>query len=206
MADTRSLHLSLISRTLPTTWRLLKRYGAVLYEGHNRIDLGSYPNIMALLTGEDTAVGFGFQELKGGRFWVDEQESKLISKVYKEHGYVTFHMEDAAGMATFQVKGKVGFKNPPADFYYRAFHQAISEATDLRCGLIGGWGGVYQYLQEKNLHEYQLDVLHDFIEEYKTIPTFAFLHLAEYTHNDQNLARLYDESLSSMLGMLEDLA
>ena len=50
-------------RTLPTTWRLLKRYGAVLYEGHNRIDLGSYPNIMALLTGEETEVGFLFQNL-----------------------------------------------------------------------------------------------------------------------------------------------
>ena len=106
-------------RTLPTTWGLLKRYGAVLYEGHNRIDLGSYPNIMALLTGEVTEVGFVFQNLDGGRLWVDEQESELISKVYREQGYVTFHMEDAAGMATFQVQGKVGFKNPPADFYYR---------------------------------------------------------------------------------------
>ena len=195
----------MISRTLPTTWRLLKRYGAVLYEGHNRIDLGSYPNIMALLTGEETEVGFMFQNLEDGRLWVDEQETRLISKVYKEHGYVTFHMEDAAGMATFQVAGKVGFKNPPADFYYRAFFQAISEAKDLRCGLIGGWGDVYQYLQEKSLHEYQLDVLQDFIEQYKRIPTFAFLHLAEYTHNDQNLARLYDESLSSMLGMISNI-
>ena len=146
-----------------------------------------------------------FQNLEDGRLWVDEQETKLISKVYKEHGYVTFHMEDAAGMATFQVAGKVGFKNPPADFYYRAFFQAISEAKDLRCGLIGGWGDVYQYLQEKSLHEYQLDVLQDFIEQYKRIPTFAFLHLAEYTHNDQNLARLYDESLSAMLGMISNI-
>ena len=59
----------------------MKRYGAVLYEGHNRIDLGSYPNIMALLTGEETEVGFLFQNLDDGRLWVDELETKLISKV-----------------------------------------------------------------------------------------------------------------------------
>ena len=192
-----------ILRTLPKTWRLLRSYGAVLYEGHNRIDLGTYPNLMALLTGEQTDVGFMFQDLDGERFWVDEQETELISKTYKEHGYLTFHMEDGASMATFQVKGRVGFKNPPADFYYRAFTLAIAEAKHLRCGLVGGWGDVYQYLQEKYLHEYQLDVLQDFLEKYRALPTFSFLHLGEYTHNDQNLARLYDEYMSATLGTFE---
>ena len=190
-----------ISRTLPKTWRLLRSYGAVLYEGHNRIGLGTYPNLMALLNGEDTDVGYVFQNLKGEeRFWVDEQETKLISKTYRDQGYLTMHMEDGAGMATFQVAGRVGFKNPPADIYYRAFTLAIAEAKDLRCGLVGGWGEVYQYLQERYLHEYQLDALKDFTEEYRDRPTFAFLHLHEYTHNDQNLARIYDEYLSSTLG------
>ena len=71
---------------------------------------------------------------------------------------------------------------------------------ELRCGLIGNYGSVYQYLQERSLHEYQLDVLHDFIKEYKETPSFAFLHLGEYTHNDQNLARLYDDQLYYSLG------
>ena len=76
----------------------------------------------------------------------------------------------------------------------------MADAKDLRCGQIGWYGNVFQYLQERSLHEYQFDALQDFIEEYKTAPTFAFLHLAEYTHNDQNLARLYDENLSAKLG------
>ena len=61
---------------------------------------------------------------------------------------------------------------------------------------------MFQYLQEKKLHKYQFDVLQDFLEKYKTTPTFAFLHLQEYTHNDQNLARLYDDDLSAMLERL----
>ena len=155
---------------------------------------------MALLTGEDTDVGFVFADLKVDRLWLDEQDTKLVTKAYKDHGYLTMQLEDGADMATFQLKGRVGFHNPPADFYYRAWGLAIAQATDLRCGLIGGWGNVYQYLQERYLHEYQLDVLKDFIENYRDRPTFAFLHLAEYTHNDQNLARIYDEYLSSTLG------
>ena len=169
---------------MPITWRLLKRYGAVLYEGHNRVGLGTYPNLIALLTGEKTDMDFV------------ELRSKLMTKVYREHGYVTFHMEDSEEMSTFGN----GFESAPADFYYRPFFKALTNRKDLRCGQIGTWGNVFQYLQEKSLHEYQFDALHDFIEQYKTAPTFAFLHLAEYTHNDQNLARLYDENLSAKLG------
>ena len=166
---------------MPSTWRLLRRYGAFMYEGHNRIGLGTYPNLVAILTGEKTD---------------SELNTKLLQRVYREHGYLTFHLEDAEDHSTFDNR----FDTSPADFYYRPFFQAITDATDLRCGLVEGYGRVYQYLQERSLHEYQLDVLHDFIEEYKNTPTFAFLHLAEYTHNDQNLARLYDEYLSFKLG------
>ena len=175
-------------RTLPSTWRLLKRQGAVLYEGHNRIGLGTYPNLLALLTGEKTDIPFNDQLI--------ELRQKLISKAYREHDYLTFHMEDCEGMSTFGN----GFNPAPADFYYRPFFKAMTDAIDLRCGKIGWYGNVFQYLQEKSLHEYQFDALHDFLEEYKAAPTFSFLHLAEYTHNDQNLARLYDEYLSFKLG------
>ena len=154
------------------------------------MDLGTKPNIMALLTGEETE---GEPD--------KESLTKLISLVYREHGYVTLQMEDGVQMSNFQSPG-VGFENPPADFYYRPFFQAINSANHLRCGQIGTWGNVFQYLQEKKLHKYEFDVLQDFLEKYKTAPTFAFLHLQEYTHNDQNLARLYDDDLSFLLGTI----
>ena len=86
-------YLTLIeSRTLPSTWRLLKRHGAVLYKGHNRVGLNTYPNIMALLTGEKTAKDPDLESLE-----------KLISLVYREQGYVTLQMEDGVAMANFQA-------------------------------------------------------------------------------------------------------
>ena len=88
------------------------------------------------------------------------------------------------------------FKNPPADFYYMPFFQAINQERDMRCGAVGG-RDFFQYLQEKALHKYQFGVLQDFLEKYKMDPTFAFLWLQAYTHNDQNLVKLYDDDLSS---------
>ena len=176
-------------RTLPSTWSLLKRYGAVLYKGQNRMGLNSNPNLIAVLTGEREA------EFEDGS---EEPETKLINTEYREHGYITFQMEDGA---TWPNWPGVKFKNPPADIYYFPFFQAIDQARDMRCGAVGG-RDYFQYLQEKKLHKYQFDVLYDFLEKYKTAPTFAFLHLQEYTHNDQNLARLYDDDLSSLLGTI----
>ena len=153
--------------------------------------LNSNPNIIGLLTGGTEA------EFEDGS---EEPEKKLINSVYREQGYITFQMEDGAGVPNFE---NVKFKNSPSDIDFLPFFQAINQARDMRCGLIGGWG-YFQYLQEKTLHKYQFDVIQDFLEKYKATPTFAFLHLQEYTHNDQNLARLYDDDLSAMLERLFD--
>ena len=149
--------------------------------------LNSNPNIIGLLTGGTEEDFYDGSE---------EPETKLINTVYRQHGYITFQMEDGAGVPNFE---NAKFKTPPADIYFLPFFQAIERARDMRCGLVGGWG-YHQYLQERKLHKYQFEVLQDFLENYKTDPTFAFLHLQEYTHNDQNLGRLYDDDLSAMLG------
>ena len=151
--------------------------------------VNSNPNLISLLTGGSVA------EFEDGS---EEPEAKLINAVYREHGYITFTMEDGAGEPTFP---NTKFRNAPADIYFLPFFQAINQALDMRCGLVGGWG-YFQYLQGKKLHKYQFDVIHDFLEKYKSDPTFAFLHLQEYTHNDQNLARLYDDDLSFILGRI----
>ena len=65
----------------------------------------------------------------------------------------------------------------------------------MRYGVVCG-RDFFQYLQEKALHKYQFGLLQDYIEKYKMDPTFASLWLQAYTHNDQNLARLYDDDLS----------
>ena len=149
--------------------------------------LNSNPNLVALMTGGTE------EEFEDGS---EEPENKLINAVYRQYGYLTLQMEDGA---TWPCWPNVKFKNPPADFYYLPFYQAIDQARDMRCGAVGG-RDFFQYLQEKKLHKYQFVVFHDFLEKYKSDPTFAFIHLQEYTHNDQNLARLYDDDLSSLLG------
>ena len=53
-------------------------------------------------------------------------------------------------------------------------------------------------------HKYQIPAIHDFIETYKDTPTFTFIHLAEYLHNDLNMAKHYDHDLANMLQSLHN--
>ena len=81
----------------------MKRYGAILYEGQNRMGLNSNPNLIGLMTGGTEA------EFEDGS---EEPENKLISTAYRQHGYITFDMEDGAAWPMWTG---VKFNNPPAD-------------------------------------------------------------------------------------------
>ena len=62
----------------------------------------------------------------------------------------------------------------------------------------------YTYLcqQELPAHTHQLRILRDLLL-HQDGPTFAFLHLTEYTHNNLNMASHYDEPTMEMIGELD---
>jgi len=96
----------------------------------------------------------------------------------------------------------VGFKNPPAQIYYRPGLWSLAEKWPaLRNSLIGKFGA-YACLQEQMLHKHQFRVLEDFLEMHKEYPYHAHVHLTEYIHNDLNMAKHYDKDLSLMLSRL----
>ena len=204
-------------RSFPATWTVLRSLQGVLYEGHNRVGHNSYPNVMALLSGEITA---GVPELKGevgpeGRemYYIDLERQPLIQSLLRRHGYLTMQMEDTQDMGDFNRKGIVGFKSAPADIYYRAAFLAMVEekyrykynypTLGVRNWEIGE-GGCFACLQEQMLHKYQLPAIHDFIDMYKHTPTFTFIHLVEYLHNDLNMAKHYDRDLAHMIKSLHN--
>ena len=95
--------------------------------GHN-----SYPNVMALLSGEITD---GIPERKE-MYYIDLERQPLLPSVLRQHGYLTMHMEDAQNMGDFNRKGLYGFKNPPADIYYRGPFLAIVKTMFERISFI----------------------------------------------------------------------
>ena len=157
----------------------------------------SYPNVMALLSGETG----GWPPNKTGLYYLDQERQTIIPTIATNLGYVTLLLEDLAVYGTFAKKNILGFTRPPTDIYYRApFMAMLEEDFGLLRNRLVGKADCYACLQEQPVHVPELRVVEDFISMYSAVPSFAHIHLAEYTHNDQNLARLYDERLSSMLG------
>ena len=91
----------------------------------------------------------------------------------------------------------LGFKKPPFNIYYRGpFLAMINEWVQNQ--LVGGYDA-YACLQEQLLHKHEFRIIQDFIEMYSGTPNFLFCHLNDYTHNDLNMAKLYDDDLRHML-------
>ena len=55
--------------------------------------------------------------------------------------------------------------------------------------------------QELPAHSHQFRILRDLLL-YQEGPTFAYLHLSEYTHNDLNMAKNYDEPTKDLISEL----
>ena len=187
-------------RSLPLTRSYLDTAGGLLFQGQHKVGHNSYPNVMALLSGETGGSWPAEWPNRTGIYYLDDHRQPLIPRLYQDNGYVTMFLEDLQLYGCFNREGKIGFRNPPAMVYYRAAFWAMikEEWGFLRNRLVGKYGA-YACLQEQLLHLPQLQVLQDFIDTYSDTPTFAHLHLTEYLHNDLNMAKLYDKELRDML-------
>ena len=192
-------------RSFPRTWKVMRTLNGIMFESHNRVGANSYPNIMALLSGETGGVWPQDMPNRTDMYYIDQERQPLLSYVFRDNGYITMQMEDVQNMGDFNRKGVVGFKQPPADIYYRGAFWAIVKANFalLRNRLIGS-SDCFACLQEKMQHKFQLPAIHDFIETYKDVPNFAFIHLAEYLHNDLNMAKYYDQDMANMIKSLHN--
>ena len=160
----------------------------------------SYPNMMALLSGE---TGGGWpadwpNRTYLGPYFLDLERQPLIHSMFRQHGYVTLHLEF---METFERRRKLGFKTPPADVYTRGALLAITDQNLLNTQ-VGRWSDCQACLQEKLIHHHELPAIEDFLTMYSANPSFAHIHLAQYTHNDLNMGKLYDPDLRQMMERL----
>ena len=192
-------------RSFPKTSAVMQSLNGLLFEGFTRVGKNSYPNVMALLSGETGGIWPEDLPNRTTMYFLDKERQPILPYILRDHGYLTFHMEDAQTMGDFNRKGVVGFKEQPADIYYRGPFLAIVWANLglLRNSLIGA-SDCYACLQEKMQHKHQLPVIQDFIDMYKNTPSFAYVHLNEYSHNDLNMAKHYDDDLAKMIQYLND--
>ena len=190
-------------RSLPLTKSFLDSRGGFLFAGQNKVLHNSYPNVMALLSGE---TGGGWPPdwpNRTGIYYLDMERQPLLQTMYRDHGYITLLLEDLQVYGTLTRKNQLGFRTPPADIYYRApFLAMLEEDLGLMRNRLVGKADCFACLQEQLVHVPELRVVEDFISMYSAVPTFAHIHLNEYTHNDLNMGKLYDKDLRQMMARL----
>ena len=105
----------------------------------------------------------------------------------------------------------MGFSEPPTDLYYRSTYWPITKERGTFSWMDGWYGSRgslrnrlvgkadnYACQQEMPAHTHQFRILRDLLLDQEG-PTFAYVHLNEYTHNDLTMARHYDEPLKELV-------
>lgn len=112
-------------RTMPQTVSFLKNQGWLDLKGYNKMDDNTFPNLMAILTGQSPKQ---IRSSKGcfpsNRHSVDN--CSFIWKDYANEGYITAYGEDEPSIGTFNYH-KSGFYQSPTDYYLRPFMLAAEK-------------------------------------------------------------------------------
>ncbi len=186
-------------RSLPNTLSYLDSKGGLLFTGFNKVGHNSYPNVMAMVSGETGGPYPPPAPEGGGIYLLDKERQAIIQTVYTRHGYTSLHMEDFERFGTFARDKKIGLSKPPTDLYYRGPYMAMYKMNLLNSPLVPA---CYACLQDELIHVQEFQVIGDFLDAYSDVPNMMFVHLAQYSHNDVNMAKLYDNDLRSMIQSL----
>ena len=92
-----------------------------------------------------------------------------------------------------------GFSKQPTDHYYRTTYLPLTREKGLR----GEWllNDPLGCHQEVPSYSHQFRILRDLLLHQQG-PTFSYLHLADYTHDNLNMARHYDEPTKELISEL----
>ncbi|GFY77573.1 uncharacterized protein TNIN_300841 [Trichonephila inaurata madagascariensis] len=159
--------------------------------GYTKVADNTFPNLVPLLTGH--FIEHYWNESVRDMFFDDVD---FIWKNFSRRGYRTLFAEDAPHIATFNYLKK-GFRDPPADYYFRPFALAVEKSLVRR-------ESKANCLQSK----FEMDILYNYLKDFvKTMgdkPLFAFTFVARLTHDSLNAAGYADEPTFHLLRDLHD--
>jgi len=184
-----------LKRYLPKANDAFQALGGIVFKGHHKVGHNSWPNVMALLGGE-LQPPWPLDQGRSSCYYIDLEHKPILLKEFGAEGWTTLFLED------FQLyglvrEGRMAFSKPPADHYYRSTYWPITKERGLRNRLVGKADN-YACQQELPAHTHQFRILRDLLL-HQDGPTFAYVHLNEYTHNDLTMARHYDQPLKQLV-------
>ncbi|XP_052099506.1 uncharacterized protein LOC127734002 [Mytilus californianus] len=193
-------------RELPKTLSYLeKTLGAYVFNGFTKVGGNSYPNLMAMLTGNFSVP---FSKTK----FFDEQP--FVWKKFSKRGAATMYSEDYPRLSTFNYVTR-GFNDPPGDHYLRPFYLGINSKRKYQSTI----NDVLLFLEDKDItlgststlcygdrpkHVIQIDYFKRFLNKYKNSRKFAMSWLNEIGHEYVNFIKLGDADFYNFLVFLKE--
>lgn len=104
-------------RTMPKTEKYLRETGWIGLKGYNKIGDNTFPNLMAILTGQNSQQAYSRCKPTVA-YKLDN--CPFLWHNFRNVGYVTAYGEDETMLNTFNYL-KVGFVEPPTDYYLRPY-------------------------------------------------------------------------------------
>lgn len=104
-------------RTMPKTAKYLRETGWIGLKGYNKIGDNTFPNLMAILTGQSSQQAYSRCKPTVA-YKLDN--CPFLWHNFRNAGYVTAYGEDETMLNTFNYL-KVGFVKPPTDYYLRPY-------------------------------------------------------------------------------------
>ncbi|XP_064460040.1 uncharacterized protein LOC135370262 [Ornithodoros turicata] len=199
-------HMNIVFLGLDSVSRLnslrqLRKTRKYLYEnldpielyGFNKAGDNSFPNQLAMLTGQSEAEGNAVCR-KG--FYDDQQ---LIWKTYSQMGYRTMFLEETPrfGLFTYLCKG---FHQNPTDYYPRPFMIALELSGVQAHNISSGPYCVGSRLQSTMYLEYTTSLL----ALLRDRPYFTYTWLSDLSHDELNSAGYADQLLRNTLETLSN--
>ncbi|XP_064611603.1 uncharacterized protein LOC135475605 [Liolophura sinensis] len=173
--------LNMIRQLPKTRDYLLSTLAAIEFMGYNKVADNTFPNIISLLTGKFASeLGLTTSRLKSA--YMDKLD--YIWKQYSQAGYATFMAEDDPRYTEFNYK-KLGFTEPPTDYYYRPLSLAMENERAL-------WSHSHNCVGDRFEIQVLLDWLRDFLRINKNTPSFSFTFLNRLSHDNLNKVKVAD--------------
>ncbi|XP_057325177.1 uncharacterized protein LOC130667547 [Microplitis mediator] len=181
-------------RSLPQTGKYLRETGWTHLAGYNKMGDNTFPNLMAILTGQNSSAAYANCRPKEA-YGLDN--CSFLWYNFRRAGYVTAYGEDDSTLSTFNYQ-KTGFVDPPTDYYLRPYIVAAEKYLKAK----HKYGSEYctgPELAVDRIFNYALDFAVTFLDR----PYFGFFWTNSVTHNDMNGASSLDSHLLDQLEYLE---
>lgn len=171
-----------IYRTMPKTVKYLQDIEFIEYKGYNKVEDNTFPNLMAILTGNNMSkIDQDCNPYNGNL-----SKCNFLWNDFKKAGYITAYAEDETNINTFNYM-KRGFSEQPTDFCYLPYMLA-SESL---------WTSMLDHRSycsgPETSTERTLNAAKDFVTALSGYPKFGLFWTSTGSHDYLNSPTRFDD-------------